>query len=148
MEKAGDIVKILLKTLFDKTTLKEGHEYHSFFSNWEKVIGYKYAQHSKPIEVREHFLYIEVDHPGWVQLIQLNEKGIIKKIKQFYPDLSVKFIKIKIKSEKNGKSGTNPENNGKQDKSDEDQSGSSNTDKSFDEIKSMYFNTLKRNDES
>jgi hypothetical protein len=120
MEKAGNIIKIFLQTCFDKAQLKEGEGYHTFFSDWEKIIGSRFFQHSKPIDVKDHFLYLEVDHPGWLQLIQMNEKSIIKRISSLFPQLEVKFLKIKLNTDTFDKPLTKKvENSGKNDDNEE-----------------------------
>jgi hypothetical protein len=96
VEKAGDILKNIFNNIFEHSEHKEGEEYHTFFDNWEKTMGSKLSQHSKPVEVKDHFLLIEVDHPGWLQIIQINERSIVKKIRAMHPQLSINYIKIKL----------------------------------------------------
>ena len=94
MEKAGDILKLFL----DKKQLDAARSYSSFFRSWENIVGENIAAHSEVKDIRNHTVLIEVDHPGWIQIIQINYKRILKGIQTRYPELNVKKIHLRLGS--------------------------------------------------
>lgn len=96
MKKAGDLVNIF----FNEVQKKQGQQYNSFHDSWEKIAGDKIGLNSEIRDVIDENLIIEIDHPGWKQLILLKEKYIIKKINKEFPDLPIKKIKFYFKNSK------------------------------------------------
>ena len=94
MEKAGDILKLFL----DKKQLDAAKSYSSFFRSWENIVGENIAAHSEVKDIRNHTVLIEVDHPGWIQMIQINYQRILKAIQIRYPELNVKKIHLRLGS--------------------------------------------------
>jgi hypothetical protein len=100
MERAGDVLKEILLSLLKKEHAKTGENFHKVFANWQQIVGKKLSYHSAPIDIKNNSLYIEVDHPGWLQLFQFNGPQIIKKIRSLYSQLDIHSLKYKIKSKK------------------------------------------------
>lgn len=96
MEKAGDILKILL----DKTLIKKSKPVSGVFSNWKMIAGIDIASHSVIKDISGSTLIIEVDHPGWIQIIQISKKNIIKKLQIKYPELKITDIRLLLPLEK------------------------------------------------
>lgn len=94
MKKASD----LLNTFFNDVQTKQGKAYNSFYDSWKKIAGEKIGLNSKIKDVEDGFLIVEIDHPGWKQLISLKEKQIIRKISKDYPELNIKRIKFYFKN--------------------------------------------------
>jgi len=95
MEKAGDLLKkYLIENGFNNRNLD-----FKIFRDWEFIIGKKIYGHSRIIDIIDHVLIIEVDHPGWLQIMTLKEKEILKKIGQKYPELEIKHLKYQLKLE-------------------------------------------------
>ncbi|MBN1697193.1 MAG: DUF721 domain-containing protein [Spirochaetales bacterium] len=96
MERAGDILKKYLGGILSKEKKEEGKRYSRFFSEWEKIIGEKLYGHTVIVDIVHHSLLLEVDHPGWLQLLRLKENSILKKIRKYYPELNIYSIKIRV----------------------------------------------------
>lgn len=94
MKKAGD----LLNSFFNEVQVKEGKAYNDFHSKWKDIAGEKISNNSTIKDVDSGYLIVEIDHPGWKQLISLKEKQIIWKINKQFPELSVKKIKFSFKN--------------------------------------------------
>ena len=92
MEKAGDI----LKQFLDKQSLKAAKDYSSFFRSWESIVGEDTAAHSRILDVRKKTLIIEVDHPAWMQMIQMRFKEILNKVQKTFPELSIEKMHLKL----------------------------------------------------
>ncbi len=90
MKKADEILRQILKDLH----IDENVPYSSFFNNWEKVAGIDIANHSVPEEVKNAVLYVSVDHPGWVQVILLKKRDIIRKVNALFPELHIENMRV------------------------------------------------------
>ncbi len=94
MRKADDI----LKGLLDNYDINLGNTYSSFFKSWPSIAGLDAAAHSHVKDIEGNCLLIEVDHPGWIQILQMKKKGILAGINKKYPELSIKEMKILLSS--------------------------------------------------
>ncbi len=94
MKRADEILKKLMTELhFD-----ENNSYASFFGSWEKIAGIDIANHSELQEVKNNCLFVTVDHPGWIQIIQFKKRQILASIDSQFPELEVKDIRGFYKS--------------------------------------------------
>ena len=89
MKKARDILFDVLGGIH-----LEGETFVSFFDSWEKIAGTDISYHSHLSDLKNGILYIEVDHPGWIQLIQLKKREILKKTRSMFPQLKIEDIRI------------------------------------------------------
>ncbi|MDR1626697.1 MAG: DUF721 domain-containing protein [Spirochaetia bacterium] len=92
MDKAGD----LLKNFFAFYNIDGGEKYVSLFSSWRKVVGDAIADHSRIFNLRKGALIVEVDHPGWVQMLRMRQEGILQRLSRAYPDLGIRMIHTKL----------------------------------------------------
>ncbi|HOV37708.1 MAG TPA: DUF721 domain-containing protein [Spirochaetales bacterium] len=92
IEKAGEI----LRDLFSHLNFQKGESYVSFFSDWISLVGPDLACHVHPVDIRHEALLVEVDHPGWMQLFQLQEGRILKKIQKKHPSLPIRSIQMRL----------------------------------------------------
>jgi hypothetical protein len=99
LEKAGTILNHLLNNLLEKKQNKDGTIYYRFFSKWEHIIGKKLYGHTKIIDLKNNNLIIVVDHPGWLQILKMNERTIIKKVRKLFPQLAVKSMKVSVRED-------------------------------------------------
>ena len=84
----------LIAALFDEQTGVLADRYSSLFSGWRQIAGVDIAAHSAVKDLQNGALLIEVDHPGWVQMIRLKERSILMSIQKRYPELEIRVIKI------------------------------------------------------
>ncbi|MFW5700385.1 MAG: DUF721 domain-containing protein [Cyclobacteriaceae bacterium] len=100
MDKAGD----LLKQVFENFDIGEqGETYIKFFSSWTKIVGFDLASHTNVSDIRNGSIIVEVDHPGWMQLMQMKQKSILFKVKKNFPELEIKTMTIKLVKKNNWK---------------------------------------------
>lgn len=90
MKKAGDILRGLLS---DKQAAKAG-EWSNFFSGWQKLAGTDIAAHSRVNDVERGVVIVEVDHPGWLQILQMKKAKILADMKRRYPELGIENMRI------------------------------------------------------
>jgi predicted nucleic acid-binding Zn ribbon protein len=96
MKKASDILRGLLT---DKQAAAAG-EWSSFFSGWQKIAGTDIAAHSRVNDVKRGVVVIEVDHPGWLQILQLKKEKILQTMQRNYPELGIENIRIFVGNSK------------------------------------------------
>jgi hypothetical protein len=97
MEKASD----LLKQIFDNfNSYEKGQTYIDFFSSWSKIAGLDLSSHTNISDIRNGFLIVQVDHPGWMQMLQMKQNYIINQVKKRYPELGINAISIRLVNKK------------------------------------------------
>ncbi|MDR0723491.1 MAG: DUF721 domain-containing protein [Treponema sp.] len=88
MKKAGE----LLSFFFDEKTLDRAQEYSELFASWASVVKAHRipaaADHSRIVELERHVLLIEVDHPGWIQLLQTKQRELLRALQSRFPDIT------------------------------------------------------------
>ncbi|TFG63350.1 MAG: DUF721 domain-containing protein [Spirochaetales bacterium] len=89
MRKVGEALRQLLKGYNLDETVED-----SVFSNWKKVCGDEVAGHSRVKDVRNGTLYVEVDHPGWIQIMQFKKKKILSSVQKSYPLLTITDVRF------------------------------------------------------
>ena len=95
MDKAGDI----LKEFFSFYNLEGGEKYASLLSSWRKIAGDDIASHSRVADLRGGALIVEVDHPGWMQLLQIKHDEILGKLSTTYPGLGIRMVQGRLVKE-------------------------------------------------
>jgi predicted nucleic acid-binding Zn ribbon protein len=86
--------KDLITALFDREHARQAASWSSLFSGWRSVVGEDLAAHSRVVDVRHGTLVVEVDHPGWLQLLRLREASILGAIKSRYAPLEIERMKV------------------------------------------------------
>ncbi len=98
MEKAG----ALLHALFERLSIQDERGFVRFFSSWRKIAGNDLADHSKLVDVRHNAAVVVVDHPGWMQLLRMQQERILGHIQQEFPDLEIHTMHIHLIDERVG----------------------------------------------
>ncbi len=91
MKKAAE----LLAQLLDKGP-PGALPFPALFGGWQELAGPSLAGHCRAYEVRHGCLLVECDHPGWMQLLLMQKKPILAKIRQRFPQLGMKDIKVRV----------------------------------------------------
>ena len=78
----------------------------SLFGGWEEIAGPSLAEHCRAYEVRHHSLLVEADHPGWMQLLLIQKKAILSRIRQRFPQLGLRDIKVRVGASGGGRQAT------------------------------------------
>jgi hypothetical protein len=89
--KASEIIGTILSP---EVAAKAG-SWSRFFGSWERAAGERLSAHSRPVDVRNGIVIVEADHPGWIQLLQLEQKRILDTIKHSFPELEITGIAFK-----------------------------------------------------
>ena len=111
MKRAGDV----LTALFDEGFLKKAQSYSAMFSCWKDLTQKNgiadAADHSWIKSMERGLVWIEVDHPGWKQIIQTKENKLLSDFCRRFPEMNISGISISLckpvgREEGNGDQGT------------------------------------------
>jgi hypothetical protein len=98
MKKAGELLSFFL----DEQVYKKARGYSDLFSSWTAIMGDPKiklptaAAHSRIRELERYILLVEVDHPGWIQLLQTKEREILNAVRRRFSTLSIKGISFRL----------------------------------------------------
>jgi predicted nucleic acid-binding Zn ribbon protein len=92
VKKAAEI----LGRVLDERSRKIGKAYSSIFGTWSEIVGQSLSEHSHIYEIVNGSLFVEVDHPGWMQLLFMKKQKILQTVKRRFPDMGVKDLRIKV----------------------------------------------------
>jgi predicted nucleic acid-binding Zn ribbon protein len=92
MKKIGDVLKDFLR---EKGWLA-GNPYEPLFLEWKRIAGEALAGHSRLVDVHNGILLVEVDHPGWLQMLQLRKAAIMDAARRTAPLASVEGIRVRL----------------------------------------------------
>ena len=119
MRKAGDIVADLFKHHFEPGFIETARSTSGLFSSWSAVVAELFpnqgtvstaldseeddipaaAVHSRIRNLDRGLLLVEVDHPGWIQLLQTKQAGLLLALQRRYPDLDIRSIAFRLSRE-------------------------------------------------
>lgn len=87
----------------------EAQGWARFFSSWNSSVGERLAAHSKPVDVRNGIVIVEAEHPGWIQLLQLKQEGLLAQLKKAFPELGIRGIAFRLQGAGGREIGTPPD---------------------------------------
>ncbi|MGL4983051.1 MAG: DUF721 domain-containing protein [Treponemataceae bacterium] len=97
-KKASDIIDSIFSN-FDKAKMNQSNDLSNLWNdilNKISIEGNKLADHTRLIDLQNNILIVEVDHAGWIQLLQFYRKFILKELNKNVPSLKIKTISFKI----------------------------------------------------
>jgi len=100
MKTAGDI----LSALFDEQFVKKAKTYSKFFDSWKDITEKNglaaAADHSRIKDLDRGILLIEIDHPGWKQILQTKQTKFLNDFRLRFPELDITGISLMLGSGK------------------------------------------------
>jgi predicted nucleic acid-binding Zn ribbon protein len=94
VKKIGELLKDYLKEM----GWLSGNPYDPLFRGWKEIAGEALASHSRLIDVRNGMLLVEVDHPGWLQMLQLRKSALLAAARRAAPEASIEGIRMRLAS--------------------------------------------------
>jgi len=67
---------------------------------WPRLAGERAAAHSRITDIENHFVLVEADHPGWIQLLQFRQSDILENIRKKFPELDIRGIQFRLARKK------------------------------------------------
>jgi hypothetical protein len=100
MKTAGDI----LSALFDKGFVEKAQGYSRFFDSWTDITAKNgiaaAADHSQIKDLDRGVVLIEIDHPGWKQVLQTKQSKLLNDFRIRFPQLDISGISLMLGSGK------------------------------------------------
>jgi len=96
MKRVGDV----LSSIFDRDLLDKARGYSAMFSCWKDLTeknGIPAAADHSWIQSLEHGLVrLEVDHPGWKQILQTKESKLLSDFRRRFPEMDISGLSIML----------------------------------------------------
>jgi hypothetical protein len=96
VKRIGDV----LSTMFDENFVKKAEGYSAFFSCWKDLTEKNgiaaAADHTWIKSLERGLVWIEVDHPGWKQILQTKESKLLSDFRYRFPEMDISGISIML----------------------------------------------------
>jgi len=94
MKTAGEILSLL----FDEGFAKKAQGYSKLFNSWEDITAKNgiasAAGYSRIKDLDRGVLLVEMDHPGWKQILQTKQSKLLNDFRIRFPDLDISAISL------------------------------------------------------
>ncbi len=100
MKRVGDLLREYLR---EKGWLG-GNPYAPLFQAWGQLVGESLAAHTRLVDVQKGILLVEVDHPGWLQMLRMRQASLLEAARQAAPLAALEGMRIRVGA---GPAGTN-----------------------------------------
>ena len=68
----------------------------AFYSSWKSIAGERLAAHSRPVDIRNGVVFIEADHPGWIQMLQMRQDDLLTRLQERGRELGISGIAFRL----------------------------------------------------
>ena len=93
--KKAEKVGSLLKQLLRQPGVGEQISRHQAWLIWDQLVGEQIAQRARPLRLRKGVLEVQVDHPVWMQQLQMLKPKILEKINAKIPAAGIDDIYLR-----------------------------------------------------
>ncbi|MCK4538881.1 MAG: DUF721 domain-containing protein [Candidatus Krumholzibacteria bacterium] len=90
----------ILPEVFKAMGLESRMEAVRLRAEWVEVVGKVVASRCRPGDIREGTLFVMVENNVWMQEIRFHQDRILRRIRERFPGLGVKGIRLFIEREK------------------------------------------------
>ncbi len=94
MKKAQQISS-LLKDILGQPGFGEQINRHQAWLIWDQLVGEQIAARARPLKLRKGTLEVQVDHPVWMQQLQMLKPAILEKINAQIPHAGIEEIYLR-----------------------------------------------------
>jgi hypothetical protein len=102
LKTAGEIAS----ALFDEQFMKKAQGYSNLFDSWAEITAKNEiaaaAAHSRIKEIEKGILLVEMDHPGWKQIIQTKQRELLEDFQKQFPEMEIGGIALILGSREQG----------------------------------------------
>lgn len=96
VKKASDIIP----DFFGSFIMKDARRITKLFASWgiiaEKLNISAAADHSRIVELERNIIFIEADHPGWIQILQTKQREILNSFRREFPRLTIAGVSFRL----------------------------------------------------
>lgn len=100
-----DLAGMIFSTLEEKQNLNEAMEIYGSWNQLLSKLSQKYSScknlvgHTTVSDCKNGILLVEVDHPGWIQILKMYQKIILKEMNKKFEKEKITSIVFKMKGE-------------------------------------------------
>lgn len=93
--KQAERVGTLLKQVLGERGMSDRLSRYQTWLIWDKLVGEQIARRARPLRFRQGVLEVQVDHPVWMQQLQMLKPQILAKLHQHLPDADITDIYLR-----------------------------------------------------
>jgi len=93
--KKAEKVGSLLKQILGQPGIGEQITRHQAWLVWDQLVGEQIAARARPLKLRKGVLEVQVDHPVWMQQLQMLKPKILEKINAKIPNAGITDIYLR-----------------------------------------------------
>lgn len=93
--KQAERVGSLLKQILGEQGLDDRLSRYQAWLIWDKVVGDQIAKRARPLRFRQRILEVQVDHPVWMQQLQMLKPQILEKLNRQLPNANIEDIYLR-----------------------------------------------------
>jgi predicted nucleic acid-binding Zn ribbon protein len=93
--KKAEQISSLLKQMLDQPGIGEQITRHQAWLVWDQLVGEQIAARARPLRLRKGVLEVQVDHPVWMQQLQMLKPKILDKINTKIPNSGITDIYLR-----------------------------------------------------
>ena len=93
--KKAEKVSALLKQVLGSQGLSDQLSRYQAWLVWDQLVGEQIALRARPLRLRQTVLEVQVDHPVWMQQLQMLKPKILEKIQQQIPNAGITDIYLR-----------------------------------------------------
>jgi len=67
-----------------------------FVRAWPEIAGRDLAAHSQILDVKNGSLLVGLDHPAWLQRMQMEQRRIVKSVQRKFPALEIRYLHLMV----------------------------------------------------
>lgn len=93
--KQAEQVGSLLKRVLGDRGLDERLTRYQAWLIWDQLVGEQIASRARPLRIRQNVLEVQVDHPVWMQQLQMLKPKILEKLNREIPNAGITDIYLR-----------------------------------------------------
>ena len=93
--KKAERVSSLLQQMLGQAGIGEQITRHQAWLVWDQLVGETIAARARPLKLRKGVLEVQVDHPVWMQQLQMMKPQILEKINTRLPNSGITDIYLR-----------------------------------------------------
>ncbi len=94
MKKAQKVGSLLKEMLSDQGLGEKLSRYQAWLI-WDQLVGEQIARRARPLRLRQGVLEVQVDHPVWMQQLQMLKPKILEKLNAQIPNAGITDIYLR-----------------------------------------------------
>lgn len=110
MDKEINTISKIIVNMFDSIKIENTSKAINIYDAWKKILkelkstkinsneGENLSDHSWVIDLKKGVLFVEVDHPGWIEILNTYRRYILNKMRKKFPKTEFKTLAFTVKN--------------------------------------------------